>query len=165
MRRIFWGFCRNWVLIDPLHYLSSRSAFGFEFAEIFLIEKQLPDSASRGVGDSPIRRVGESLTLRLGALKEKLGESESRRLPDSANRGVANSPTRRVGESSTPRLARSRHGESGSRYSNFLKFSIDFPDFKWLNQSFKRSIWQKRSQGCNVLSPLIYLNVWKKLYL
>ncbi len=49
MRRIFWGFCRNWVLIDPLHYLSSRSAFGFEFAEIFVIEKQLPDSASRGV--------------------------------------------------------------------------------------------------------------------
>jgi hypothetical protein len=22
MRRIFWGFCRNWFLIDPLHYLS-----------------------------------------------------------------------------------------------------------------------------------------------
>jgi len=20
MRRIFWGFCRNWFLIDPLHY-------------------------------------------------------------------------------------------------------------------------------------------------
>jgi hypothetical protein len=48
MRRIFWGFCRNWVLIDPLHYLSSRSAFGFEFAEIFVIEKRLPDSLSRG---------------------------------------------------------------------------------------------------------------------
>ncbi len=66
MRRIFWGFCRNWVLIDPLHYLSSRSAFGFEFVEIFVIEKRLPDSASRGVADSPTRRVGESLTLRLG---------------------------------------------------------------------------------------------------
>jgi hypothetical protein len=93
MRLIFWGFCRNWVLIDPLHYLSSCSAFGFEFAEIFVIEKRLPDSASQRIGDSPNRRVGESLTLRLGesafeCLKEKLGESESRRLPDSANRGV-----------------------------------------------------------------------------
>jgi hypothetical protein len=102
MRWIFWGFCRNWVLIDPLHYLASRSAFGFEFAEIFIIEK---------------------------------------RLPESANRGVANSPTRRVGESSTPRAeSGSRHGESGSRYYNFLKFSIDFPDFKQLNQPFKISI-------------------------
>ncbi len=180
MRRIFWGFCRNWVLIDPLHYLSSRSAFGFEFAEIFVIEKRLPESASRrlsgsasrGVADSPTRWVGESTTHRLGesafeCLKKKLGESESRRLPDSANRGVANSPNQRVGESSTPRLGESgsRHGESGSHYSNFLKFSIDFPDFKRLNQPFKRSIWQKRSQGCNVLSPLIYLKVWKKLCL
>jgi hypothetical protein len=42
-RRIFWGFCRNWLLIDPLHYLSSRSDFGFEFAEIFVIEKRLSD--------------------------------------------------------------------------------------------------------------------------
>ncbi len=43
----------------------------------------------------------------------------------------------------TPRLAVSgswRLSESGSRYSNFLKFSIDFPDFKLLNQPFKRSI-------------------------
>ncbi len=40
MRRIFWGFCRNWFLIDPLLYLSSRSDFGFDFAEIFIIEKQ-----------------------------------------------------------------------------------------------------------------------------
>jgi hypothetical protein len=62
---------------------------------------------------------------------------------------------------STPRLGESgsRHGELGSRYSNFLKFSIDFPDFKRLNKPFKRSIWQKKSQGCNVLSPLIYLKV------
>jgi hypothetical protein len=68
MRRIFLGFCRNWFLIDPLHYLSSRSGFGFEFAEIFVIEKRLPDSlirrlsdlASRGVDGSPTWRVGES---------------------------------------------------------------------------------------------------------
>jgi hypothetical protein len=99
MRRIFWGFCRNWVLIDPLHYLSSRSAFGFEFAEIFLIEKRLFDSASPGIDDTPTRRVRESA---FECLKEKLGKSESRPLPDSANRGVANSLTRRGGESSTP---------------------------------------------------------------
>ncbi len=124
----------------------------------------LSDSASRGVDDSPTRRVGESA---FECLKEKLGESESRRFPDSDNRGAANSPTRWVGESSTPRLGESGsgHGESGSRYSNFLKFNIDFLDFKRLNQPFKRSIWQKRSQGCNVLTPLIYLKVWKKLFL
>jgi hypothetical protein len=49
MRRIFLGFCRNWFLIDPFHYLSSRSTFGFEFAEIFKIEKLLLDSVSRGI--------------------------------------------------------------------------------------------------------------------
>ncbi len=38
---------RNWFLIDPLHYLSSRSDFGFEFAEIYVIEKRLPESESR----------------------------------------------------------------------------------------------------------------------
>jgi hypothetical protein len=43
MRRIFWGFCRNWFLIDPLHYLSSHSDFGFEFAKIFVFEKRLSD--------------------------------------------------------------------------------------------------------------------------
>ncbi len=124
----------------------------------------LSDSASRGVDDSPTRRVRESA---FKCLKEKLGESESRRLPVSPNLGVTNSPTQRVGESSTPWLGESgsRHGESGSRYSNFLKFSIDFPDFKRLNQPIKRSIWQKRSQRCDVLLPLIYLKVWKIFYL
>jgi hypothetical protein len=91
----------------PLHYLSSRSDFGFEFAEIFVIRKRLPDSAIRRVGDSPTRWVGESATLRLGEsgsrwladwasrgvgfwmFKRKLGESESRRLPESVSRGVA----------------------------------------------------------------------------
>jgi hypothetical protein len=109
--------------------------------------RRLSDSVNRGVADSATRRVGESTTHRVGesafeCLKENLVESESRRLPDSAYRGVANSLTWRVGESSSPRLGKSgsRHGESGSRYFNFLKFSIDFPDFKRLNQPFKRSI-------------------------
>jgi hypothetical protein len=64
----FLGFCRNWFLIDPLHYLLSRSDFGFEFAEIFVFEKRLPDSASQQVGESAFqclkktRRVGESVS-------------------------------------------------------------------------------------------------------
>jgi hypothetical protein len=44
MRRIFWGFCINWfgIRISPLHYISSRYDFGFEFLQIFIIEKRLP---------------------------------------------------------------------------------------------------------------------------
>ncbi len=141
IRRIFWGFCRNWFLIDPLHYLLSRFDFGFEFPEIFVIENDsrtrrvgelvtlrltesgsrwLTESASRGVDVSPSRRVGFRM------FKWKFGESESRRLPDSASRKVANSPTRRVKESSTPRLAELgiRYGELWNRYSNFFKFFI-----------------------------------------
>ncbi len=112
MRRIFWFFFRNWVLIDPLHCLTSRSAFGFEFAEIFVIEKRLPDSPSRRLPDSPSRRVtdspsrgvgfwmfkrktrrvgvGDSLTRLIGeSLTPRLSKSESRRLPDTASHGVA----------------------------------------------------------------------------
>ncbi len=54
MRRIFWGFCRNWFLMSPLHYLSSRSDFGFEFAEIFIFEKRLPAITDMG---SPRLRI------------------------------------------------------------------------------------------------------------
>jgi hypothetical protein len=48
MRQILWGFCRNLFPIDPLHYLLSRSDFVFKFAEIFVIEKRLPDLESLG---------------------------------------------------------------------------------------------------------------------
>ncbi len=48
-RWIFWGFCINGFGIGPLHYVSSRTDFGFEFTEIFVIEKRLPDPPSRGV--------------------------------------------------------------------------------------------------------------------
>jgi len=40
MKRIFWGFCINRFLINPLQYLSSRSNFGFEFAEILEIKNE-----------------------------------------------------------------------------------------------------------------------------
>ncbi len=54
-RRIFWGFCRNRIGIGSLHYISSRSDLGFVFAEIFVIEKRLPDSPSRGVDKNAYR--------------------------------------------------------------------------------------------------------------
>ncbi len=46
LRPIFWGFCIIRFLMSPLHYLSSCSDSAFEFAEIFIIEKRLPDSSS-----------------------------------------------------------------------------------------------------------------------
>ncbi len=45
----FLGILHKSIPMSPLHYHSSRSDFCFEFAEIFVIEKRLPDSASRGV--------------------------------------------------------------------------------------------------------------------
>ncbi len=47
--RIFWAFCINRFCIGPLHYISSRSYFGFKFVEIFVTEKQVPESPSWGV--------------------------------------------------------------------------------------------------------------------
>ncbi len=49
MNPIFRGFCINFFGLDPLHYNSSRSNFGFQFAEIFILEKRLPVLVSRGV--------------------------------------------------------------------------------------------------------------------
>jgi hypothetical protein len=56
-RRIFWAICINRFGIGPLHYISSRSDFGFEFPKIFVIEtqKRLPDSPSRGVDKNAYR--------------------------------------------------------------------------------------------------------------
>jgi hypothetical protein len=62
----FLGFCRNRFGIGPLHYISSRSDFGFKLAEIFVIEKRLADSASWGVADSPTWGGRGSPILRLG---------------------------------------------------------------------------------------------------
>jgi hypothetical protein len=41
--------CINRFGLGPLHYILSCSDFGFEFAEIFVFEKRLPVSMSRGV--------------------------------------------------------------------------------------------------------------------
>ncbi len=82
---IFQNFGINWFGIGPLHYISSRSDFGLEFSEIFVIEKWLFDSANQGVADSPARRDWESA---IECLKEKTPESESWRL-HARSRGVA----------------------------------------------------------------------------
>jgi hypothetical protein len=49
MNQIFRAFCINHFGLGPLHYISRRSNFGFEFAEIFVFEKRLPVSLSRRV--------------------------------------------------------------------------------------------------------------------
>ncbi len=156
MRRFSGVVCRNWFLIDPLYDLSSRSNFGLKFAEVFLIEKRLPDSVSRRVGDSPTWQVGDSPTWRVGDSPTRwVRESGSWRLPDSASRGVADSPTQRVGESTNPRLAKAesrllnvykktqRVRESGSRR---LSDSPSFPTpwltiaTPWLGESESRRL-------------------------
>jgi hypothetical protein len=102
--------------MSPLHYLSGRSDFGFEFAEIFVFKKRLPaitDTGSRqlsvsvirGVADSQYRWVRESTTPRIT-------NTRSRRLPASLIRRVGywiffkeNFLYRWYGESSTPRTS------------------------------------------------------------
>ncbi len=148
MRQIFWGFCRNWFLTSPLHYLSGRSDFGFEFADIFVFEKRLPAitntgscwlsvSVILGVTDSPYCWIGESTTPRITYTR-------SRQLPASPIRRKENSLYRWYGESSTPPLVlrwvagslyywvgesqTPRIGDMGSRYSEKklvkLRFSV-----------------------------------------
>ncbi len=114
--------------MSPLHCLYSRSDFGFEFSEIFVIEKRLPDSpsrrlfdsASRGVAKSLTQRVRESTTLQLANAgnfllniqwpiwrvrnppTRRVGDSRnlpSGRVADSPSQRVTNCPTRRVGKS------------------------------------------------------------------
>ncbi len=97
--RIFRVFCINRFGIGPLHHISSRSDFGFEFSEIFVLEKRLPDSTIRGVGDSPYQWYTESATLRLS-------DTGSRRLSESLIRGVDDSPHHRYGESAIEFLKR-----------------------------------------------------------
>jgi hypothetical protein len=115
MRRISWGLSRNWFLMRPLHYLSSRSYFGFEFAEIFVFEKRLPaftDMGSRrlrvsliqGVANSPHHWYAESPTPRIT-------DTPSRRLPASPIWRVVylkflkENSLYRYAESSTPRTS------------------------------------------------------------
>jgi hypothetical protein len=147
MRRIFWGFCRNWFLMSPLHYLSGHSDFGFEFAEIFVFEKWLPSITdtgsrrlpvllSRGVDDSPHHWYAESATLRIIDRKSRLlnffkenslyrwyGESSTpphQWYCESATPRIIESQRRRVDDSAYCWVGESttpRIGDTGSRYS------------------------------------------------
>ncbi len=129
LKRIFWGFCINLFGICPLYYVSSRSDFGFEFPEIFVIEKGLPDWANRGVDYSPTRGVGESAfeCLKENSASQRVGDSPTRRVGelfwlrmpgdicnwknDSQTRRIVESTTRRAGESAFEK----KFGESESR--------------------------------------------------
>jgi len=91
MKRIFRGFCINRFGIGSSHYISSRSDFDFEFSEIFIFEKRLPDSTIRGVGDSLYQQHAESATLRLN-------DTGSQRLSASLIHGVKDSPHHRYRE-------------------------------------------------------------------
>ncbi len=143
MRRIFWGICRNWFLMSPLHFLSGRSDFGFEFVEIFIFEKRLPAitdtgsrrlrvALSRGVDDSPHHWYAESATPRitntesgiLNFLKENslyrwYGESSTPRTSDTVSRRLPVLLSRRVADSAYHRYGESMTPcivESGSRW-------------------------------------------------
>ncbi len=146
MRRIFWGFCRNWFLISPLHYLSNRSDFGLKLAEIFIFEKRLPtitDTGNRRLRVSVIRGVATPRITDTRSpqyeesasefFKRKLSVSMTRRLPAPAIRWVADprivesesrrlrvSRIRRVEDSAYHWVGESttpRIGDTGSRYS------------------------------------------------
>jgi hypothetical protein len=73
-------FCRNWFLIDPLHYLSSRSTFGFEPIRGDIPNRkttpQLGESGSRQLSDSAIECLKEThkrALYRTNLAKNKLG--------------------------------------------------------------------------------------------
>ncbi len=127
MRPIFRGFCINRFGIGPLHYISSRSDFGFDDSPTW----RVADSSTRRVGESPILRLGVSESRLLNVKTPFFGESENRRLPESASQGVANSPTRRVGESLWW-VGESLWWVGESLW--FFTFIIDLQNFKQLNQ-------------------------------
>ncbi len=106
--------------------------------------RQLPVLVSRGVDYSLTRWVGDSGSRCLNTYFSKtlrLKESWSCRLPVSVSQKTYDSLTRRVRES----------------LFEIFKFWIDFQ-----THAFKGPIWQNIGQGCNALSLLIYLQVWKK---
>jgi hypothetical protein len=166
MRRIFWGFCRNRFLMRPLHYLSSRSDFGFELAQILVIEKWLPDSPSWGV-DKFAHKYNLILKDPLHYISSRSNFSFEfadifvieKRLADLASRGVADSPTRRVGyrmfkgklpssvslgvADSTTRRVR----ESGSRWLSTQQVGY---------QMFKRKLPSSVSLGIAMVSWGVY---------
>ncbi len=169
MRRIFWGFRRNWFLMSPLHYLSGRSDVGFEFAEIFIFEIRLPaitNSRShplsvRWYGESPTPRIVESGSRRLPAslicgvsdsphhrYEESAIEFFKRKLSVSMIRRVVSSPHQWYGESPTPRIvdseSRRLHLSPIRRVDNSpvsLSRGVDDTAYRWYGKSlFEKKI-------------------------
>ncbi len=148
MRRIFWGFCRNWFLMSPLHYLLSRSDFGFEFVEIFGFEKRTPcyhqygESPTPRISDAGIRQLPASLIIKVGdspasplrrvrywILKINY-DTESRRLPAPVIQWVADSLYHWVGKSSTPRITDSE----SRRLRISLSHGVDDSACQWYRE-------------------------------
>ncbi len=103
MRRIFWGFCRNWSLMSPLHSYTTFRAVPI-LASNWLNWRRYSYSKNDSAL-SPIRGVGD-MESQLLILKKTLciHDTESRRLPAPVMWWVADSPYRWVGESPTPRI-------------------------------------------------------------
>ncbi len=109
MRRIFWGFCRNWshesltLPFEPVRFLLRIRR------DIRIRKTTRPLSTIRGVADSAYQWYGESPTPRIT-------ETRSRWLPTSLICGVADSPHHWYAESATPRIT-----DTENRLLNFLK--------------------------------------------
>ncbi len=112
MRRIFWGFCRNWFLMNPLHYPFRPFRFWFRIRGDIRIRKTTPRyhryresptpvSLSRGVDDSPHHWYAESHHWYAESATPRITHTESRLL----NFLKENSLYRWYGKSSTPRTS------------------------------------------------------------
>jgi hypothetical protein len=133
-------------------------------------------------GESPTPRISDTGSCQLPARvgykffqrELSIDDMESRRLPTPVIRWVADSPYRWVGESPTPgitdmesrqlRVSLSRGVDRWYGKSPFKEILIwcRFSELLTVNHAFKGPIWQKISQGCNLLSQLNYLKVSKK---
>ncbi len=134
--------CRNWFLMSPLHYLSGRSNFGFEFAEIFVFEKRLPaitDTGSRRLSISVIRGVSdsshhwyvESATPRITDTESWLLNFFKRKLSVSMIGRVVDSPYCWVGELPTPHIVESE----SRRLRVSLIQRVDDSAYRWVEES------------------------------
>ncbi len=143
MRRIFWGFCRNWFLMSPLHYPSSCSDFSFEFAEIFIFVKRLPASLIRGVANSQHHGYGE---MAIEFFKRKLSVSMIQRVVDS--------PHQWYGESLTPCIV-----ESENRRLRVLPIRrVDDSSYRWVRESMTPRIGNTRESLFKEKKNLVWIS-------
>ncbi len=148
MRRIFWGFCRNWFLMSPLHCLSSRSDFGFEFAEIFVFKKRLP-----AISDTGSRRLRVSLKRGVAnSLHHWYAESPTPRITDTRSRRLPASPIRRVGYwIFLKKTLRINDTESRRLHAPVIRWVAD-SRYRWVGESPTPRITDTESRQLWVLS-------------